>query len=248
MNETLDLLRAHRSIRAFTDDPVPDAHLEAAIRAGQAASTSSHIQAASALEVLDRSERERLVELTGGQPWVRDCARFLVVCGDIRRHQLVAETHAVPNAQNLEAFLLAAVDATLFAQNVAIALESLGYGVCYIGGLRNRLPEVIELLEIPFGVLPLYGLCVGVPDSAADLGDPAPKPRLPLGAVLHRGRYADDETLRAQIADFDRTMGAYYASRGKPGHDWSGALWRRFSKPAREHLRACYESLGASFR
>ncbi|MEO0650420.1 MAG: nitroreductase family protein, partial [Planctomycetota bacterium] len=61
MNPTLDLLGAHRSIRAFAPDPVPDEHLRLAIERGQCAATSSHIQAYSLIEVTDPAEREALV-------------------------------------------------------------------------------------------------------------------------------------------------------------------------------------------
>ena len=67
MNPTLDLLAAHRSIRAFRPDPVPDAHLRLAVERAQCAATSSHVQAYSLLDVTDPAEREALVELTGGQ-------------------------------------------------------------------------------------------------------------------------------------------------------------------------------------
>ena len=40
MTPTIDLLRSHRSIRAFTDQPVPDEQREAIIAAAQAASTA----------------------------------------------------------------------------------------------------------------------------------------------------------------------------------------------------------------
>ena len=240
MNPTLELLANHRSIRAFEDAPVPDADLEAAVRSGQAAATSSHIQAYSLIEVIDRQERKTLVELTGGQPWVESCGRFLVVCADIRRHRLVAEAAGVANVQNLETFLLGVIDATLFAQNTVVALESMGYGICYIGGLRNRLSSVVELLEIPDGVWPLYGLCVGVPAQ-----NPETKPRLPIEAVLHRGRYASDGDLREMIEAYDGTMSAYYERREKPGWNWSGALSRRFSHPQRSDLPDVYRQLGA---
>ena len=36
-------------------------------------------------------------------------------------------------------------------------------GICYIGGLRNDLQAVTELLNIPYRVIPLFGLVVGYP-------------------------------------------------------------------------------------
>ena len=236
----LELLAGHRSIRAFKDAGVPDADVERAVRAAQQAASSSHIQAYSLLRLRDPGTRERLVELTGGQPYVAQCGAFFAVLADQRRHKLLSARHDAPHADNLETFLLAVVDASLFAQNLVVAFESMGYGTCYIGGLRNRLPEVVELLELPTGALPLFGLCVGVPDQ-----DPGSKPRLPLEAVLLEERYPGDERVLQVIDAYDERMAAYYDDRGKPGHNWSGAIWRRYSKPRREHLAECYRGLGA---
>ena len=52
----------------------------------------------------------------------------------------------------------------LASQNAALAAESLGFGIVYIGGLRTRIEEVAELLELPEGVYPVYGMCIGVAD------------------------------------------------------------------------------------
>jgi len=43
MTPTIDLLRSHRSIRAFTDQPVSEEQREAIISAAQSASTSSFL-------------------------------------------------------------------------------------------------------------------------------------------------------------------------------------------------------------
>lgn len=236
----LELLAGHRSIRAFKDMPIPDGDVERAVRAAQQAASSSHIQAYSLLRLRSPQTREQLIELTGGQPYVAQCGAFFTVLADQRRHKLLSERHNSPHVDNLETFLLAVIDASLFAQNLVVAFESLGYGTCYIGGLRNRLPEVVELLSLPAGALPLFGLCVGIPDQ-----DPESKPRLPLHAVLLEERYPGDEQVLAATEAYDESMSAYYEARGKPGHNWSGAIWRRYSKPSREHLAECYRGLGA---
>ncbi|MDO7565186.1 MAG: nitroreductase family protein, partial [OM182 bacterium] len=46
MNATLEILTAHRSIRKFTDEPLPDGLLETLCTAAQAAATSSFLQGA----------------------------------------------------------------------------------------------------------------------------------------------------------------------------------------------------------
>lgn len=242
MNETIDVLFRHRSIRRFTADEVPDDALRTAVRAGQAASTSSAVQAYCAIRIRDPERRRRLVELTGGQEKVASCGAFLAICGDLRRHRLAAKLHGRPHELNLEAFLLAVIDATLFAQNLVIALESMGYGICYIGGLRNRPFELDELLQLPDGVLPLYGLCIG---RAAE--SPAMRPRLPLEAVLFDERYPDDTTMLHHMAEYDRAYEAYLRDRGATPRGWSAIMATKFAAPERMDLADYYTSKGARF-
>lgn len=233
---------AHRSIRKFKPTPVPDEHIRVAVAAAQRAATSSWIQAYALLQVEDPSIRGALVSLVGGQPQVAEAGAFFVVLGDTRRHRLLAERAGAPYANNLEVFLLATIDASLFAQNLALAFEAQGYGICYIGGLRNELAAVDRLLALPHGVYPLYGMTVGVPAE-----DPAPRPRLPVEGVWFKDRYASDEELLAQIAAHDVEAEAYYAARGESRRNWSGATWRKFRAPMRPDLARYYTEKGASF-
>jgi len=238
----LGLLAAHSTVRAFESTPLSSGDLERAIAAAQCAATSSNMQGYGLIAVEDASERARLAELCGNQPQVREAGAFLVVCGDLARQARVCERAGAPLFANLEAFVLATIDAALFAQNLVVALESLGYGTCYIGGLRNRLPEVDALLELPRLVLPLFGLCVGTPRER-----PATKPRLAPGAVLHRGRYRDRAATLSDVDEYDACMTAYYEARGKAHHTWSGAIARLLTEPRRSHLYDYYTNKGIVF-
>ena len=245
MNEVIKALHAHRSIRRYAPDPVPGADIRAAVEAGQAASTSSSIQAYCCIHVTDAGVREQLVELTGGQPKVAQSGAFLVVCGDTRRHRLLAERAGQGYDARLEGFMLAVIDATLFAQNMVVAFESMGYGICYIGGLRNRLPEADRLLGTPHGVYPLFGLCVGVPAE-----QPAARPRLPVEAVLFDDRYPGDAEVLARIGRYDESYRAYLSERGVTGERnaaaWSGPMGEKFATPQRTDLARHYRDKGAN--
>jgi nitroreductase len=241
--EILALLRRHKTIRRFRAAPLPDGLVHAAVAAAQHASSSSNVQAYSLLRIRAAATRARLAELTGGQPQVAEAGAFFVVSADQRRHALVAEAEGRPYEPNLETFLVGAIDAALFAQNLALAFEAHGLGICFIGGLRTELPAVDALLGLPPHVLPLFGLCVGEPAEA-----PLPRPRLPLDAVLFEERYPDDATMRAAIARYDAATAAYYRERmGKP-HTWSGGVARKFERPVREHLFAYYAAKGVRWR
>ena len=116
VDAVLSTLLEHRSIRRFRADPIPEVDLHRAVDAGQRAATSSNIQAYCAIRISDPDRLERLVALTGGQRKVAECPLFLAICGDTRRHRLVASRAGRPHVSNLEAFMLAAIDASLFAQ------------------------------------------------------------------------------------------------------------------------------------
>lgn len=233
-------MAAHATVRRFTPEPLPEGLLERLVEAASKAPTSSWIQGYSLLRCTRPAERERLAELAGGQPQVREAAEFLVVCADSRRHRLAAADAGAPHASNLEAFLQCALDAALFAQNLSLAAEACGLGSCMIGGLRNELPEVVSLLEVPEGVWPLFGLCLGRPAE-----QPTPRPRLAPSALLAEDRYPTDAEVRAAVAAHDREAEEWYARTGRPGRTWSGGVVRTFGSLRREHLRGTLEDLGA---
>jgi len=236
----LDTLTSHTSIRRFSADPVPDRDLHRAVHAGQCAATSSNIQAYCVLRVSDPDRRSRLVDLTGGQRKVAESPLFLVVCGDTRRHRLLAARGGHDHASNLETFMLATIDATLFAQNLVVAFEAMGYGTCYVGGLRNDLEAVHEVLATPHGVWPIFGLCVGRPAQS-----PQRRPRLAPDAVLFEDRYPDDDAMLALIDEYDDRMRSWYESNGIDTPDWSSRISRHFDECRRTGNATWYARMGA---
>ncbi len=240
MNETIRQMRAHRSIRRFRDEPVPDGAVTEAVRAGQAASTSSAVQAYTLIRVRDAAKRAAIAELAGPQEKVARCGAFFVICADTRRHRLLCARAGRGYANTFENYLVSVIDASLFAQNMTLAFESMGYGACYIGGVRNDLGRVRDLLGTPEGVFPLYGLCVGV---AAE--SPGARPRLDAGAVLFDDAYPNDDELLAGVRDYDAVYRAYLGARGASPRGWSEAMAEKHDKETRADAGSFYASQGA---
>src|SRR4030095_3428329 len=139
MNEVIELLKKHRSIRKYKAPPIPEHDLEQILIAGQPASTSSNIQAYSVIAVTDPQRKQKFAELAGNQQQIVESPVFLVWCADLNNIPIALDLHEKAELhQNVEQFLLGTIDATLAAQNAAIAAESLGYGMVYIGGIRNN--------------------------------------------------------------------------------------------------------------
>ena len=240
MNETIRQMMAHRSIRRYTDDPVPDGHVTEAVRAGQMASTSSAVQAYAVVRVRDTAKRAALAELAGPQEKVARCGAFFVVCADSRRHRLLCERAGAAYADTFENFLVSVIDASLFAQNMTLAFESMGYGACYIGGLRNNLWKVREVIGAPRGVYPLFGLCVGKPAES-----PGPRPRMDADAVLFEDAYPDDAALLEAVGAYDRVYEAYLRERGARPAGWSVAMTGKLRKKTRADAGSFYADQGA---
>lgn len=228
MTPTIDLLRSHRSVRRFTDAPITDEQRAAIIASAQAASSSSFLQCTSIIRITDKSLREQLVQLTGGQKHVAQAAEFWVFCADFNRHLQICPEAQLGLAEQL---LLGAVDTAILAQNAFTAAESLGLGGVYIGGLRNNIEAVTELLNIPKHVLPLFGLCLGWPDE-----DHGIKPRIPATMLMHENSYQPvDENV---LADYDEEMAQYYLSRDSNARrdTWSDHIRRTIIKESRPFI------------
>lgn len=228
MTPTIDLLCAHRSIRAFTSQPLTSAQRQSIIEASQAASSSSFLQCSSIIRVTDSAMRATLAELSGGQQYVAQAAEFWVYCADFQRHQQICPEASLGWAEQL---LLGCIDTALMAQNALVAAESLGMGGVFIGGLRNQIEKVSALLGLPRFVLPLFGLCLGWPDQ-----NPALKPRLPQKLVVHENHYQplDQEVL----ATYDHDVLDYYQHRGdhKRQESWSEQIQRILVKESRPFI------------
>ena len=199
MTPIIELLKAHRSIRKFKNRPVATDLLHELIQAGQAAASSSFLQAATIIRISDPTKRATLAALANHQPYIESAAEFLVFCADMNRAACCCDWHdASANTGFTEQFIIATVDASLVAQNIVVAAESAGLGICYIGALRNNPAEVSSLLALPQNTYPVFGLCLGWPDQ-----DPEVKPRLPLEIMLRENSYGGDvdfERLADQVA------------------------------------------------
>jgi nitroreductase len=246
---TIDQIHRHYSVRRYRPDPVPRDMIETVVVAGQRAATSSNFQTYSVVVVTDAARRERLAALCGDQAQIHQAPVFMAWCADRSRLDRICERRGYVQVTGyVETFLVAAVDAALAMQNATLAAESLGLGTCYIGAIRNRPAEVIELLALPPLVFPISGMTLGWPAV-----EPFIRPRLPLEAVLHWERYSVQGE-EAALDAYDRAMIATGIYDGRqvdaPGRDapavygWQEHSARRVSRSVRTDLRDVLHAQG----
>ncbi|MFE8696185.1 oxygen-insensitive NADPH nitroreductase [Cytobacillus sp. FJAT-53684] len=245
MNESIDLLLNHRSVRQFEDRPLTREQKETIVSCAQAASTSSFIQAYSIIGVTDKEKKRKLAELAGGQAYVEENGHFFVFCADLHRHEMIGSMenkNVVPSIESTEKFMVALIDTALAAQNAAIAAESMSLGICYIGGIRNKLEDVCELLQIPSRVLPLFGLAVGYPAEMTEK-----KPRLPINHIYHENEYRqNEEEDQEQLEMYNQIISDYYLERtkGMRNDTWTSQMATMLEKQSRMYMKEFVKKIG----
>jgi FMN reductase (NADPH) len=235
LNAIINEILAHRSIRKFRPDPISDQTLKSILDCAQAASTSNTMQAYSVIAIRDPELKESVAKLSGNQKWIIECPLFLIWCADMHRIQysLKNENPEIEVSGSVEHLISATVDTSLAAQNAAIAAESLGLGLVYIGGIRNHLDQLSELLQLPNLVYPVFGMCLGVPDQ-----EPILRPRLPQELIVHENKYSS-ENYQESIDEYNTINRSYMKirSNGVSEESWTEKLSEKLSRPRRKDLR-----------
>jgi FMN reductase (NADPH) len=248
-NPTIELIHQHGSVRQYKTDPVPTEMVETIVQAAQRTATSSNQQMYSVVAITDTEKRALMQTYCGGQKHISQAPVFLTWVADLSRLERICLARGYQHqAAGVENFLLAAVDAAIAAQNATLAAESLGLGCCYIGAIRNKPREVIELLNLPRLAFPLVGMTLGWPVKA-----PLIRPRLPLDAILHWNQYdTQDEPLYLEKYDQQMIDTGIYKGRQVNAADplpteqygWTEHTARRVSQISRPHLREVLAEMG----
>jgi nitroreductase len=177
----------HRSIRKYKTTPIEESLLNEILFAGTRASTTGNMQLYSIIVTTNAEVKGQLAPCHFNQAMVTQAPVVLTFCADFNRfNKWCLQRNAQPGYDNFLSFFTAAIDALLVAQNVCIAAEEKGLGICYLGTTTYTANRIIEILKLPKGVIPVTTVVLGYPDEAPGLTD-----RLPLPAILHREIYQD---------------------------------------------------------
>lgn len=183
----LDTILKHRTIRKYKSTAIDNDILTKILEAGTRASTTGNMQVYSIVVSTNSSIKEQLWEAHFKQDMVKQAPVVMTFCADFNRfNKWCRQRNAEPGYNNFLSFYTAAIDALLVAQNVALAAESYGLGICYLGTTNYMASEIANILELPKDVVPVTTLVLGYPDEKPELTD-----RLPLNAVVHNEKYTD---------------------------------------------------------
>ncbi len=186
----INILNNHKTIREYSDKNIDDTLLNEILEAGVRASTTGNMQVYSIVVTRNEEKKKELAPFHFDQPMITNASVVLTFCADFNRfNKWCEQRNATPGYDNFLSFMTAAIDALLVAQNVCVAAESKGLGICYLGTTTYMADKIIEQLKLPKGVVPVTTVTVGYPDESPGLTD-----RLPLDAIVHYESYKDYTT------------------------------------------------------
>jgi nitroreductase len=201
------LLRKHRSIRSFQDKAIDPALVDRVlVESLQGSSSSGNLNMVSVIKTTDPARKQHLCTLHFNQPMVLQAPLVLTFCADSHRtRQWLAQRDARLGFADFISWHVAGYDAIILAQTTALALESHGLGICYMGTTLHAMAQIADFLDCPDHCLPVTSMVVGWPAEA-----PPQRDRLPGAAWIHDERYQ-----RPAPADID----AHFAEREQRGRE-----------------------------
>jgi nitroreductase len=183
----IDTLFKHRSVRKYKPDTVSKELLDEILHAGARASTTGNMQVYSIVVTTQKETKEQLLPLHFNQQMIVEAPVVLTFCADFNRFsKWCKQRKAEPGYNNFLSFVTASIDALLAAQNVCVAAEEKGLGICYLGTTTYNADKIIDVLELPELVVPITTVVLGYPQEVPELTD-----RLPIEGIVHFDKYTD---------------------------------------------------------
>ncbi|MCF8332381.1 MAG: nitroreductase family protein, partial [Bacteroidales bacterium] len=154
--ETLQTLFQHKTIRKYQNLSVEKEKMDKIYEAAFRASTTGGMQVYSIIKTEDETMKEKLHNIHFGQPMLKEAPVTLTFLADFNRfNKWCEQRNATPGYDNFMSFMTAAIDALIATQNACVAAEDQGLGICYIGTVTYQAKKLIELFDLPKGVVPV---------------------------------------------------------------------------------------------
>ena len=222
MNQTIKNQLNHRTIREFTGEKINEETIKTLLEVVNMSASSNGMQNMSIIRVTNPKIKEKLAE-NGNQAYMARATELWLFIVDSQRNYEIAKELGVENdiMISFDKFIQGFTDAIIAAQNLTIAVESLGLGANYFGNIHNDTKKVIEILKMPKLTYPAVGVGFGVPNQ-----NPQIKPRLDINLKTFENSYKIYDSYLNLIKEYDEEMTTYYDLRdsGRKSESFSSQI------------------------
>ncbi len=178
--------------------------------------TSTNAQQFSSIIITDQELKDWFSEMNWGQKHLSTAGAFVLFLADRSRLNNGLKGKEFDDSITDHEQYRGVVDATIAATYAQDAMLSLGYGVCFIGGVMTFADKIVEKLNLPKDVFPIVGITIGKTTK-----DNATKPKV---NKVYMNEY-DVETVKSEQDAYEKIMQEYYGNRGD-SHGWLSAQYR----------------------
>lgn len=225
MNQTIKNQLNHRTIREFTDEKIDETTINTLLDVVNMSASSNGMQNMSVIRITDPKIKEMLAE-NGNQEYMARATELWIFIVDLNRNYQIAKEMGNENDNiiSFDKFIQGFTDAIIAAQNLTVAVESLGLGANYFGNIHNDTKNVIELLKMPKLTYPAVGVGFGVPNQ-----NPKIKPRLDIKLKTYENSYKTYDSYLDMIKNYDQEMTTYYDLRdsGRKSESFSSQISKK---------------------
>src|SRR4030065_1028533 len=198
-NDVIESMLNRKSIRKYTDEMPTDEIIHTVVRAGQQAPFASQLCSV-------------LLTCKKGVPF--GAPLLFTICVDLHRMELIMVKRGGQTVTNdLSMLFFGIQDASLMAENMINAAESLGMGSCFLGAAPYMADKIARKYKLPPRVFPLVQLVMGYPAE-----NPPTRPRYPLSFTLFEDEYPklSDTDVEQAIKQMDEGyLAQNYYRKGK---------------------------------
>ena len=149
----LEAIKNRRSVRAYADRPLPHEVFQKLCDALRFAPSACNYQPWQFILVQDPDIRQQVAQASKKQMWMEQAPLIVVACGSPEQ----AYKQMGGSKNSVEMDLAIALD------HLSLVAVAEGLGTCWIGAFDEQ--QMIELLNIPAGQIPVALMPVGYPKS-----------------------------------------------------------------------------------
>ena len=241
MDPIIRSLYERKSVRAYTEQDIPEEAVREILTAATQAPTAGNQQLYTILRITDPDKKRLLSESCDHQPFIAQAKLVLVFCADcLKWYNAYLSVGLSPRRPGVGDLMLSVTDAAIAAQNAVTAAEALGIGSCYIGDIMENRELQCEILGLPRYVFPAVMAVFGYPTEQQKARQKPP--RVPLEYIVQENGYhvLTDGELRSMLAQ--RTGGMGF-------DDWVRAFFERkydsdFSREMTRSVKAYLDDFG----
>jgi nitroreductase len=208
-NDAIEAMLNHRSIRKFTAQSLDQQTIDTLLQVASRSASSMFMQQFSIISVTDSALKTLIKDITGHSSALNNGHLFIFIADQYRNEQIGQKENVDTTLLGQTDRLLAGIyDATIAAQSIVVAAESMQLGTVYLGSLLNDAQQVIDAFKLPRLTFPVFALALGYPDDQPEL-----KPRLPLAAVHFENQYQLPANYEQLLDQYDQQLQSYYEHR-----------------------------------